>query len=98
MAASTADGEAEEILLEDDEDEDEDEESAVDSLGLAGWLRTVRPALPEAAVVGYAAALSQSQCCDRVTKLKRASRAQLIEAGVKVGHARAILHTSNLAA
>jgi hypothetical protein len=60
-------------------------------------LRTVRPALPDAAVLGYAGALSQSQCCDRVEKLLRASRAQLIDAGVKIGHARAILHTANLA-
>jgi tetratricopeptide (TPR) repeat protein len=95
--APSAAGDVEEIVLrDDDEEEDDEDDEAAAGLGLAGWLRTVRPALPDAAVLGYAAALSQSQCCDRVEKLLRASRAQLIDAGVKIGHARAILHTANL--
>ena len=95
--APSAAGDADEIVLQDDEEEDEEQIDAAADLGLAGWLRTVRPALPDVAVLGYAAAFSQSQCCDRVDKLQRASRAQLIDAGVKIGHARAILHTANLA-
>ena len=86
-------GGAEEIYLD---DEDEDDVDAV-PMSLAEFLRSVRPPIPDAAVAGYAAALLMSGCCRDVASLRRASRAQLIEAGVKIGHARAILHTSNLA-
>eukprot|EP01045_Picozoa_sp_COSAG04_P008344 COSAG04_NODE_459_length_14010_cov_5.397311_9_plen_629_part_00 len=82
----------EEVVLEDDDDDDEDEEAL--PLTLSAYLETVRPSIPESARRGYAAALAASRCCGDVAKLKRASRAQLVDAGVKVGHARAIIHTA----
>lgn len=85
-------GGVEEVHLDDDEDDEDDV-----GMGLAEYLRSVRPSIPDAAVAGYAAALSMSSCCSEVASLRRASRKQMIEAGIKIGHARAILHTANLA-
>ena len=65
---AAAAGDVEEILLHDDEEEDDD---ATAGLGLVGWLRTVRPALPDAALLGYAAVLSQSQPCRETGESKQ---------------------------
>ena len=88
--ASKAAGQpVEEVVLEDDDEDEEDDEDAL-PLTLSG-AQEACPAIPESA--RYTRYARPQGLPRRRGELAREPRA-LVDAGVKVGHARAIIHTA----